>query len=86
MPRDDRYNQIKHSILNHHIETFNQIFDLIPKTVVAKDLHVSLDPKLKNIGKFRLGDHFNLATLARVKNIEILTLAAAQHEANKKTK
>ena len=85
MAKDQRYQQVHRSITNRRIKTLDQLFAVIPRSTVARDIHCSagqLDRKLKDIGKFRLGDLFTLARLAEVRNIDILSLAAAQYEAN----
>jgi hypothetical protein len=85
MGKSEKYPAAARSINMRRIKQSDEIFKIIPKHIVSKELHMSpdvLDKKLKQIEKFYLGDIFELAALFGVDNIVLLEIAAKQHQSN----
>jgi hypothetical protein len=89
MAKDRRYKTINQLISGGHLKTLAEIFDTLPKSVVAKDLGVSLDRFTKMINeveRFSVRNLFRMAALIEVDEILILNLVYHQHQAEKKNK
>jgi len=74
MEKDRRYKQVKLLIIKGEIKNFNQIFDTLPKSILARDLHMkgsTLTKLMKRVDKFHLSD---LAVIAELCEIELETL------------
>ena len=89
MTKDKRYTLVKNQISGGYIKTFREIFDIIPKTVVGKDLkshNVRFGNMLNDTTLLELGDLYRIAALIDVDEKIILDLAHAQYLADKKTR
>ena len=72
-----------------YVKTLNEIFDTVPKTVVAKDVGTNLARLNKMIGDpqiYSFRDMVKLASLIEVDELAIMTLIYAQYQALKKSK
>jgi hypothetical protein len=84
--RDHRYDLIKPMIANGKIESFNDIFKYIPKTVVAKDLGKKVDrfnTLMSNVEEFMLSDLFIIATFFEIDEDDIVRLIMIDYKRNK---
>jgi hypothetical protein len=89
MPKDRRYITVKNLISAGYIKTFREIFDTVPKSVIAADLGFNNDRinnLMANVDRFIVKDLFSLASLIEVEEIEIMKLICNQHVADKKGK
>jgi len=91
MERDPRYKNLKNLISSGHIKTFREIFDfdVIPKSVVARDLginNVRFSKLMLNVHKFAFEDMFRLAAILEVEEQVITDLLVQQHILDKKNK
>lgn len=87
MVKDKRYINAKNLILGGHIKTFRELFDAVPKTVIAQDLginNVRFNDIMNDVGRFFIKDMFKLAELMDIPEIEIMKLICNQHVADKK--
>lgn len=75
--KDKRYNALKQWINSGEVKTFLDIFDIIPKTQVAKDsgIHYNrLNVKINNPVKFTVKDIVTLAELLEVDDRKLYEL------------
>jgi hypothetical protein len=89
MPKDRRYITVKNLISAGYIKTFREIFDTVPKSVIAADLGFNNDRinnLMANVDRFIVKDLFKLASLIEVEEIEIMKLICNQHTVDKKGK
>jgi hypothetical protein len=89
MAKDRRYTTIKNLITGGYISSFREIFDTLPKSVVARDLglnNVRFSRLIENVEKFVLKDLFQLAGLLEIEEMVLLNLVLRQHMAKKKTR
>lgn len=89
MAKDRRYTTVKNLISGGYIKTFREIFDTVPKSVVAKDLginNVRFNSLMENVDKFVVKDLFKMAELIDTEEIAILNLVYHQYLADKKGK
>ena|SRR5258708_21628512 len=80
--RDPRYDLIKPMIGDGKINSFNDIFKFIPKTVVAKDLGKKVDrftELMNRIEKFTLRDLFIIAKFCEMSESQMLKLAENEY-------
>jgi hypothetical protein len=89
MPKDRRYITVKNLISAGYIKTFREIFDTVPKSVIAADLGFNNDRinnLMANVDRFIVKDLFKLASLIEVEEVEIMKLICNQHVVDKKGK
>lgn len=89
MAKDRRYNTVKNLILGGYIKTLIEIFDTLPKSVVAKDLGISLDrftKMINDVERFSVRNLFRIAALLEVDEKSILNLVYNQFSDKKKAK
>ncbi|MET3886113.1 hypothetical protein ABIE54_005002 [Chitinophagaceae bacterium OAS944] len=89
MAKDRRYTTVKNLITGGYIKTFIEIFDTIPKSVVAHDLgfnSVRMTNLMNNVDRFILKDVIKLASLIEVDTMEILKLIYSQYVLDSKIK
>lgn len=89
MSKDKRYNTLKNLISGGYIKTFGEIFDTIPKSVVAADLgmnNVRFTKLMHNPVGFLVNDLFRIAALIDIDEKAILDLVYNQHVQDKKSK
>lgn len=87
MPKDERYITVRNLILGGYIKAFNEMFPTIPKSVMAKDVGISIDrfDKMRaDMTRFNIGKLFEIAALLEVSEIAILNLVHNQFQADKK--
>lgn len=85
--RDHRYDLIKPMIDSGKIESFNDIFKYIPKTVVAKDLGKKVDrfnALMSRVEQFMLEDLFIVAGFFEIDEDEIIRLVMIDYKKNKR--
>jgi len=76
--RDTRYDLIKPMIADGKVQSFNDVFKYIPKTVVARDLGKKVDrftELMNQVEDFTLGEMFFMGKLFGLNEAEILKLA-----------
>ncbi len=89
MAKDKRYSVVQKLILGGYLKTFNEIFDTLPKSVIAADLGLNstrINRVIDNNGRFFVDDLFRLAALLDVPEIKIMELVCNQHAADKKSR
>lgn len=91
MAKDKRYKTVKHLIESGHIHEFREIFDTIPKTIVATDMGTNYKRLLRlveNVDQFKVGDLYSLAGMFEVDRLAIMKLVVKQsdNEAGKRKK
>ncbi|HET6253901.1 MAG TPA: hypothetical protein VFE32_07495 [Puia sp.] len=81
MAKDRRYITVKNLITAGYIKSFSEIFDTIPKTVVARDLGMNNDrfTKLMNdVTLFRIGELYRLARFLEIDGMVLINLVVEQ--------
>lgn len=91
MAKDKRYRTVKHLIESGHITEFREIFDTIPKTVVAEDMGTNYKRLLRlveNVDQFKVADLYSLAGMFEVQKALIfkIVIAQSENEAGKRKK
>jgi hypothetical protein len=89
MVKDKRYSTVKKLIVSDQLNSFHEIFDIIPKSVVAKDLgmnNMRFSRLMTDVGRFMLKDLHRLADFIEVEGAILVMLADKQLMANKKRK
>lgn len=87
MSKDRRYITVKNLISAGYIKTLNEIFDTVPKSVVAADLgfnSIRINTLMASVDKFIVKDLFKLAELLEIEEIEMMKLVCNQHATEKK--
>lgn len=83
--KDKRYNTIKILIENHHISQLSDIFDTLPKTVLAKDMGMNYGRflrKIKSLEWFDLKEIYTIADLINVDRNLVLKIIDSQASKN----
>jgi hypothetical protein len=89
MAKDRRYNTVKNLIVGGYIKNFIEIFDTLPKSVVANDLgfnNVRMTNLINNVDRFMMKDLLKLASLIEVDGMEIIRLVYNQYVLDNKNK
>lgn len=89
MVKDKRYSTVKNLILGGYIKNFRDIFDVVPKSVVVKDLKTNnqrFTRMMDNVGLFYTRELFKIAELIEVDEIEIMKLVCNQYVNDRKVK
>lgn len=89
MEKDRRYTTVKHLISGGHVKTFREIFDIIPKSVVARDLgmnNMRFTRLINHVEQFLLKDLFRFAIFLEVDNMILLEMINRQYWADKENK
>ena len=89
MAKDRRYAVVKNLISTGYIKAFRDIFDIIPKSVVARDLgmnNIRFTALMTNVDKFLLKDIFLIAALIEVEEDVLVGLILQQYLLDKKIK
>ena len=87
MERDPRYKAVKVLIEGRHITEFKEIFNQVPKTIMAHDLGTNnnrMTRLIENVDQFTLADLYKISDLLDVDYKMIFALAHAQHFGNDK--
>ena len=67
--KDKRYTRLNQLIVDGRIQSLTEIFDIVPKTVIANDMKISGDRfnnKLEDIQRFSIGEFYKLVTLLEI--------------------
>jgi len=89
MVKDKLYTTVGHLITDGRIKNFREIFDVLPKSVLAADLGINntrFEKMRNNLPLFRLKDLFRIAELFEVGENELLTLVYNQYIIDKEAK
>ncbi|NML20882.1 hypothetical protein HHL16_08355 [Pseudoflavitalea sp. G-6-1-2] len=89
MVDDPRYIAAKRMVEQGDINTFNQLFSIIPKSIVAADLgtqNVRFTTLMNHIERFTLQELFMLSKLFSLDEKAILELAYNQYTEQKRSK
>lgn len=89
MAKDRRYNTVKNLISGGFIKSLNEIYDTIPKSVIAEDLGFNstrINNLIAHVDRFIAKDLFKLAELIGVDEIEIMKLVCNQNAIDKKAR
>lgn len=87
MTKDRRYTIVKNLISSGHIKSFNDIFDIIPRSVIARDLgmnYMRFTKLMNNLDLFVIKDVFQLAVFLEIDEMILLNLIYQQYKAGKK--
>ena len=87
--RDRRYDLISTLFKDDKIRTFNDIFEFVPKTVVATNMGKKVDrftEMMNKVEKFKLEEVFTIAKLCEVDEFEMLQLVYKEYLKQKKKK
>jgi hypothetical protein len=89
MAKDRRYTTVRNLIAGGYIKTFREIFDTLPKSVVAGDLRINnnrFTRLMENVHEFTLEDLFTIASLLEIENSKMLELVLNQYHADKRSR
>ena len=89
MEKDRRYVHIKSLISGGYIKSFREIFSIIPKSVVARDLgmnNMRFSRLMNNVDQFSLKDILRLATFLEIDEMILINLVYQQFVEDKKSK
>jgi hypothetical protein len=89
MAKDRRYTRVKHLIAGGHINTFQEIFSDIPKSIVARDLginNIRFTKLISRVDRFVIKDLFRIAELIEIDEAVILKLLLQQYQIEKENK
>jgi hypothetical protein len=81
MPKDPRYTSVRRLIGSGDIRTFRDIFDYIPKSVMAKDMgrnYATFASKVIHPDRFTLLEIFKMSKWIEVEPEQLITLVKAQ--------
>ncbi len=87
MAKDKRYETVKFLIEAGQITTLSGIFDVVPKTVVAKDFGTNYQRFVRLINNpelFRLKEIYTLARMFGIDEMKMFTLINNQYKGKKK--
>lgn len=82
MAKDKRYNTVKKLISAGFINSFSEILETVPKTVIAQDLgmhHQTFAKLIKYPERFTFKDAFRIASLIEVEEHIIMKLIYEQY-------
>lgn len=89
MSRDRRYATIKKLISGGHLESFREIFDTLPKSIVAHDLGMNntrFTKLINNVELIMFRDVLRIADLIEVDESALTDLIRKQYALDKKGK
>lgn len=89
MVKDRRYSTVKKLLVSDQLNSFPEIFDIVPKSVVARDLgmnNMRFSRLMNDLGRFTLEELHRLADLIEIDGEIVVMLANKQFMANKKRK
>jgi hypothetical protein len=87
MVKDNRYKAIKAMLEANNFKTFKEVFDIIPKSIVATDLGIHYDRFVKRINNpenFSLEELIIFSHLIGTNPSILINLAMKDIESNKK--
>ncbi len=83
MAKDPRYKTLKVMLETGNVHTLEEVFNIVPKTVVAADLGINYTrflARLKKPGGFTLDELLRLAVLSEIDNKTLISLVIADIE------
>jgi hypothetical protein len=89
MEKDRRYKTVKIMIEGGHLTEFSQIFDYIPKSVVANDLGTNYNRLIRlieHVEQFTLKELFTLSSFCDLDSKLVLDLVYNQYANERKAK
>jgi hypothetical protein len=89
MANEKRYTVVKNQILGGYLKTLREVFDIVPKTVVAKDMKIHnmrFADLIDNVQLFKLDEIYRLAALIGIDEKPLLDIVHAQYMQDKKGK
>ena len=89
MEKDRRYKTVKIMIEGGHLTEFHQIFDYIPKSIVANDLGTNYNRLIRlieHVEQFTLKELFTLSSFCNLDSKLILDLVYNQYANERKAK
>ena len=89
MPKDKRYSTVKILMETGHLTSLLEIFDTLPKSVVAKDFgtnYTRFNRLIKNPDEFKMKEVYTLAKLFEIDEMKMITLVHSQYISKKKHK
>lgn len=89
MSKDRRYTTVKNLISGGYIKTFSEIFETLPKSVMARDLgmnNIRFTKLMNNVDDFFLRDIFRMAVLLEISEATMYELIWQQYTIDKKSK
>lgn len=84
--KDHRYNLIRPMIDSGDIVSFNDIFNYIPKTIVAKDLGKKVDrfsALMNKVEGFTIGELYTIAKFCNISESQIYQLIEKEYYRSK---
>jgi hypothetical protein len=87
MAKDKRYGTVKNLIAGGYIKSFSEIWDTLPKTVVARDLkmhHQTFSKLVSSPEKIRFEEAIEIASLIEIDGMRIINLIYSQIDPGKK--
>jgi hypothetical protein len=89
MAKDRRYITVKNLITAGYIKSFREIFETIPKSVVARDLGMNnarFTRLMNDVGSFTLEELFRLSVFLEIEGSIIVNLTLQQFDIDKKAR
>ena len=89
MTRDHRYKIAKNLILGGYMKTMQELYDAVPKSVIAKDMGTNLarlNKMIEDASLYTFVDMIKIAALIEVDEMAIMTLVYNQYAADKKSR
>jgi len=89
MRKDNRYKIVKEYYEQGNILTFYEIFKMIPKTIVARDLDIKISifsSLIRYLHKFRIEQIFKIASLFEIDEFSLVYMVYYQYKINEQNK
>jgi len=89
MAKDKRYTTVRNLITGGYIKSFSEIWDTLPKTIVARDLkkhHQTFSKLISSPEKIRFEEAIEIASLIEIESIQIINLIYNEIDPDKKYK
>ena len=89
MMKDRRYGAVKKLISTKQLSVFRDIFEIVPKSVVARDLGMNnrrLERLIQRVEDFVLKDLFKFADFLEIDRMDIIEMVYAQYLADEMAK
>jgi hypothetical protein len=85
MMKDERYSTVKKLISSKQLSVFREIFEIVPKSVVARDLGMTnrgVERLTHRVEDFALKDLFKFADFLEIDRMDIIQMVYAQYIAD----
>ncbi|MCS3798011.1 hypothetical protein [Niastella sp. OAS944] len=89
MAKDKRYTTVRNLITGGYIKSFSEIWDTLPKTIVARDLkkhHQTFSKLISSPEKIKFEEAIEIASLIEIESIQIINLIYNELDPDKKYK